>query len=385
MFKNKKTYSTFLYLGLFFLITLVILSVFVSKSAYPPFTTYSPKADGTKAIFLLLGQEGFKVSRLFTAVPEGQGLMIVVEPEVSLLEQDWRQALDWVAQGNTLLLASASPNYLYQHFEYEYKRVPGIFTTQHVSSDNPLLKDVRELYLTGGERLKKHESMTFTCEDEKGIYLAQAAKGKGSIILLTAPDLLTNKEIDNNDNLILFLNIVRLYGQEGIWFNEFVHGYTWEKTAREVFAWPLRLAAIQLALGVLLLYYFWGKRFGRPIPLPGNTDQISGEYVSSLANIYRQGRARHLTLESIFQGFRKDLSQYLGISSNLSNGELVKAFSGRPRIDTKKLADLIGRCEELMGKTSLSETDLFTIARDMEIWRANNLIPRFRKEKNHGR
>ncbi|MCL6477256.1 MAG: DUF4350 domain-containing protein [Peptococcaceae bacterium] len=383
MFKNRKT-TLFFYLGIFLIIILVVLSLFIPNTVHPPFTTFSPKANGTKAIFLLLNKEGFEAFRLFTAVPQGQGLLVMVEPEGSLTERDWEQVLDWVARGNTLLMASGNPNYLYEHLDYDLNKVSGMFKTGHVSSDHPLLKDVRELSPTGGARLKKHASMTFTYGDEQGIYLAQSVKGKGHIVLLTLPDLFTNREIAKKDNLVLFLNIVRQYGQEGVWFNELAHGYTWEKNTRDIFTWPLRLAAVQLALGVLLLYYYWGKRFGRPIPLPENTDQISGEYVSSLANIYRLGRARHLTLESIYQGFKHDLAQYLGVPRHLSSGELVKIFSGRPRIDTKKLTDLLGRCEGLMGKPAFSETDLFTIARDMEIWRENNLVSRPERRKKYG-
>jgi Domain of unknown function (DUF4350) len=383
MAKHAKTIRRLLYFGLGLLIMLVILSLYIPRTAYPPYTTHSPKSDGTKAMFLLLNKEGFRASQLLAPVPQGQGLMIIVEPETSLGEQDWQQVLAWVDRGNTLFLASGSQNDLYKHFGYEIIKAPGGFGTQHVSSESPLLKDVRELTISGGTRLKEHQSMAFAYGDEQGIYLAESVQGQGRIVFLTMPDLLTNKEIDQKDNLILLLNIVRLYGQQGVLFNEFAHGYTWEKTARQVFTWPLRLVIIQFAIGVLLLYYFWGKRFGRPLPLPEDTSQVAGDYVSSLANIYRQGRARQLTLESIYQGFKHDLAKYLGVPKNLSNEALVKIFSGRPRIDTQKLADLLRRCAGLMGKPGISETDLFTMARDMETWREQNLISGLKRSTKH--
>jgi hypothetical protein len=373
MAKNTKNTQVFLYLGLGFIIVLVLLNMFITKTTYLPYTTQSPQSDGTKAILLLLNKEGLKASTIFDATPQGQGLMILVKPTGHLQEGEWQQILTWVARGNTLLLTSDDSDDLYGKFKYELIKDCRTQGTQQVTSDNPLLKDVSGLVFTGATRLKKDQSMSFAYGDDQGIYLAETAKGKGRVIFLTLPDLFTNKEINKQDNLILFLNIVRQYGQEGVFFNEFVHGYTLEKNTREMFTWPLRLVVIQLALGVLLLFYFWGKRFGCPMPLTKNKDQVSGDYVSSMANIYRQSRQRQLILESIYQGFRQDLAQYLGVPKKLPNEELVKIFSGLPRIDTQKLKNLLGHCIELMDKSNFGETALFTIVRDMEIWEKANL------------
>jgi hypothetical protein len=380
MAKITRNTRIFIVLGLLMIMLLLVSFFYLPRTAYPPYSTYSPKPDGAKAILLLLNQEGIEASRLFDPAPSGRGLMIILEPEDNLIQQDWQQALAWVDQGNTLLIAGGNPNFLYQELGYGLIDAPGGIKTHQISSANPLLKDVRELTFPGGTRLTEHQTMTFAYGDEHGIYLAEVVQGKGRLILLTLPDLLTNREIALADNLILFLNIVTIYGQkdEVIWFNEFAHGYTWQKTTREVFTWPLRLVVMQLALGVLLLYYYWGKRFGRIIPLPENLSLVSGDYVSSLANIYRQGRARHLIMGSIYQDFKYDLAQYLGVSKHLSNQELVNFFSQRPRIDSEKLEELLGRWAELVKKPGISETDLFKIVREMEIWRINNLIPRLK-------
>ncbi len=373
MVKNKRNTRMFIYFGIILLIILVVLIFYIPQPAYLPYSTSSPEPDGTKALYLLLEQEGFGSSRLTDAVPRGQGLMVMVEPSGNLREQDWQQVLAWVNRGNTLLLASDNPEGLSKRYKYEIINVPGIPGTQQINSVNPLLRDVRELTLSGETRFKKHKAMTFTYGDEQGIFLAETVQGKGRIIFLTMPDLFTNKEINKKDNLILFLNIVRLYGQEGVWFNEFANGFAWREMKEGIFTWPLRLAAMQFVLAVLLLYYYWGKRFGRAIPLPDKIGLVSGDYVSSLANIYRMGRARQLTLDSIYLGFKRDLAQYLGVADSLSNEELVKIFSGRPRIDAEKLKDLLRRSAGLLAKPDFSEKDLFSIARDMEIWRKSNL------------
>jgi hypothetical protein len=372
MFKNLTTGRILLYSAIALFALLLLVSILAPMTAYSPGTSYSPNPDGTRAIFLLLRQEGMKASRLDTVVPDGGSLMIMTAPD-GLGDQDWQQVIDWVARGNTLLLADDSPNYLYEHLGLNPVQSSGSFQTGPVASANPLLKDVRRLAISGGARLKPTSSASFAYGDAQGAYLAEVAEGEGRIVLLTDPAIFTNREIDQADNLILFLNVVRLYGQSGIRFNEFSHGYTLEKTTRETFTWPLRLVAIQLALGILLLYYYWGKRFGRPIPLPNHPDLVTGEYVASLAGIYRQGRARRLILDSICQGFKGDLAQYLGAPRNLPSGELAPTLGQGSPIDTGKLTELLKRCEELLSKPGFSEADLFAVVRQMERWRKNNL------------
>lgn len=367
------------------IMALLILGDSMPENVYTPYTTHSAQPNGTKAIMLLLKQEGVPVAELLTAAPEKEGLMILVKPaEQSLQDQDWQQMLAWVEKGNTLLLASNNEKDLYEKFGYKVTKTNNA-KDGLISSDNPLLADVGQLALTGKTRLKKDNSMLFAYGDDDGVYLAESAKGKGRVIFLTDPEILTNQQIKQKDNLILFLNIVRLYGQKGIWFNEYSHGYTLPKASRNMFTWPFRLVTIQLALGVLLLFYYWGKRFGRPIPLPPKVGRISGNYVSSMANIYRQGQARKLILENIYEDFKKNAARYLGVSPQISNAELVKVFSGRPQLDTLKLENLLRRCTELLKNPAFSENALFTTARELEEWQQNNLNSYLKRGKQHDR
>jgi len=375
MARGVLNFRLLLYLALGIFGVIVLLGVIAPHNpAYPPYTTHSAKPDGTKALFLLLGKEGFAVSRLLASVPQTPGLMIIMEPGSDFTDQDWARVLAWVGRGNALLLASDNVHGLPKSLGYEIVPVSGgLSGSQGPGPDNPLLKDVEELTLSGGVRLKKHASMAFAAGDERGIYLAESVYGNGRVICLTSPEIFTNKEINQKDNLILLLNIVRNYGRENIWFNEAAHGFNLDRNTRQLFTWPLRLGLIQLALGILMLFYFWGKRFGRPRPLPAKLSRFAGDYVSSLAHIYRQGRARHLILESIYRGLKQDVARYLGVPPNLSDGELVKICCGQRRIDAPKLQDLLERCTELLHNPGLSEKDLFATARAVAIWQTKNL------------
>lgn len=392
----------YLGLGVGVLVILFILGLFISSKPYLPYDARSAQPDGTKALYMLLQQQGTAVSQVTTPVPQGRGLMIMLEPAGALDQQECQQVLAWVEQGNTVLVNSDDSVDVYPYLHCEF--TPGItgkmddsdsgVSNVYVNSQNPLLKDVRELTLTGHMRLKKHPDMTFSYGDEHGIYLAECRKGKGRIIFLTtSPDLFTNKAINQKDNLILFLNIVRLYGQEGTWFNDRSSAMAWKQQSAsplldrsdfwKIFSWPWRLMTIQCMLVVLCLFYSWGKRFGRAVPLAKHVEQPAGDYVICLANIYRQARARQLVLDSIYQGFRQELEKYLGISPLLSDEELVRICSSRQCVDAEQLKYLLARCSGLLTRQNLREAELLEMARAIAIWQDSNLSFKGKRSKIH--
>lgn len=391
---NKGKQKLFLYIGLGLLALIVLLGILVPKTVFPSYTAHSPKADGAKAFFLLLREAGFKVDYLTEAAPakRTKDLMFMTEPE-ELTKQDSRDILKWVAKGNTLLLLCDEPNPITKSLKLKWseKDIPSDIVK--VNSEDQLLKEVKRLELNAGKRLtnpaKSSQADTsqparadsFYYGDKYGSFLARINRGQGIVIVVTDPGIITNGAIDRADNLIVLLNVVRNSNPSKIWFNELVHGYTWQTTARDVFGWPVRMVVIQLALGVLALFVYWGKRFGRPLPMPGDAGEIGGDYVSSLANIYHQGKARRLTLESLYHGFRRELTQYLGVSLRLSNNELVRIISGRPGKDHQTLEKLLSNCEKFLSVQSPTEVELFSIAKDLELWRLHNLAGRHERSK----
>ncbi|EEG77966.1 DUF4350 domain-containing protein [Dethiobacter alkaliphilus] len=374
-----------------FVVALLVISLLIFRTAgpYQPYSSYSPMADGTKAIYLLLEEVGISSAQLLDAVPSDPGLMILIEPGDTLLVNHWHDLAEWVSQGNTIFIAAQHASPLYEQLELDTELVFHEPETHRISTEQDikhhLLQDVETLTLNWGTRLVQHDKMGFAYGDQRGIFLAEKTLGEGQIIILTQSYLLTNRFISQADNLILFLNVVRNYGQEGVWFNELAHGFSWTDEPTTAFIWPLRFAAAQLALGIALLFFFWGKRFGRPIPLTADHLPEAGEYITSLANIYRQGKAQKLALESFHQAFLDNLAKYLGAGANIPAHKLVQIFSKRPWVNVAELEELLTQCETLKAKTDITEQELFTLARNIDMWQENNLLRRPERRNMNGR
>ncbi len=374
--------KVWIYLGLGLLGFLLFLSILAPNNVYPGYTSYSPRKDGVKAFYLLLEKLDFRVERLTEAAPDGKGLMIMAEPD-GIAAGEIREMLKWVEKGNALLLLTRQPNELIKELGVNWRDQRGKTGKVKTDSGHPFFGDVKELVLDSNERLRAHPRLDFSYGDRTGEFLAVVERKRGRVVILTDPDLITNKNIDQGDNLILLLNILRAHGDGTIWFNELVHGYSTATSVREEMSWPLRLVVVQLALGLLLLFQYWGKRFGRPVPLLREKEQVTGEYVSSLANIYRQGRARQITLQNLYQGFRRELTRYLGVPAQMPNKALVKVFAQRPGMDVRGLESLLERSEAALLRSDIQEMELFTLAREFELWRRENLSRNLERRKDN--
>jgi len=81
---------------------------------YPPYSTYSPRPEGAKALYELLKQEGFSVERygdLEYDYPEDSCVIALAEPELSFSSMFYGQldanaVWDWLDQGGRLIYAS---------------------------------------------------------------------------------------------------------------------------------------------------------------------------------------------------------------------------------------------------------------------------------------
>lgn len=357
---------------------IVVLSWILPSSTYPPYSTYSTAANGHKALYMLLEKLEFEVNRIHKLIPtEGQGTMILFGSH-NMTKGEATKLRQWVKRGNQLVLVTDQANPLTEEFNIDWDQ--GVLSgKQTVRSTHPLLKDVFQVELSQAGVLERKAGLG---EKDKSIvdlgsadeFLWIIQEGGGQVVVVTDTRVFTNRQLAKADNLILLLNILRNQPSKQIWFNELVNGMSKTEMARKSMAGPLGLVLVQLAIAVLVLFYYLGKRFGRPVPIPAAQQGIMGDLVSSMATLFRQGKARRLILENIWQGFRNDMTKFLGVPVSTENHILVKLFSQRISAEnTTKLKELVEVCEGQVLNPTLSESEMFTLVRELELWRRKNM------------
>lgn len=104
MFGKKRSWI----FGILFFLLLIVVSVFSTSNTpeeYPPYLVESPSPTGLKALYTYLEQNGHDVTQE-EALPTmtKETLRVLVNPPVFTDQQTENHYLDYVRQGNTIVL-----------------------------------------------------------------------------------------------------------------------------------------------------------------------------------------------------------------------------------------------------------------------------------------
>lgn len=186
--------------------------------------------------------------------------------------------------------------------------------------------------------------------DDNGALLVDYTYGRGRIIVLSDPYLVTNRGIRANDNLQLALNAVTT--RDGlIAFDEYHQGRGTTGNAFALYFSGTPVLAIAAQVGLLVLLILWtnARRFARPLPLPQIDRRSSLEFVASMAELQERSRAFDLAIENVYTRTRRVLARYAGVNYNSSRAEIAERIAARSKVEAHQLETLMRQCEEVIN------------------------------------
>ena len=321
-----------------------------SQTTSVEYTSYSAEERGTKALYLLLEELGYKPERLRTSYGLGMrsaGLAIVVVPEKPIDETYTEQLLEWVRQGNTLLFVPGRSRppllvslrlRLRQGLPRERKSIAP-FQATHLTAG------VGELSIQSGSRIRtaRQDVVVRHFRDKAGVVALSLLEGEGTVIVLSDPYLVTNAGLSKGDNLNLLVNVLLTYAAntKTVYFDEYHHGFERRPTVLHLLkGTSLGWALVQVAVAVILLMYSRARRFGRPKPVFREAHRSSVEYVASLAGIYETAQAADIALSNLYEQLLRPMRRPAG-----------------------NIRELMDECERKMKDEKLSQKDLLRLSR----------------------
>ena len=199
-----------------------------------------------------------------------------------------------------------------------------------------------------------------------GALLIDYPHGRGRVIVLCDPYIVSNGGIKLADNLQLALNaLTRSNGL--IAFDEYHHGHSVSENALAVYfaGTPVLAIFAQFAFIVLAMVWTRGRRFGRPLPLPQVDRRSSLEFVASMAELQQRARALDLAIENIYTRTRRVLTRYAGVDYHSSRTEIAERVASRSSLSRQQLETLMRRCEETINGEPFSERQAIELVRHL--------------------
>ncbi|HLO04705.1 MAG TPA: DUF4350 domain-containing protein, partial [Symbiobacteriaceae bacterium] len=270
-------------------------------------------------------------------------------------EEDWQSLMDWVATGHTLLVGgeSAAGPLITQDGS----------TSAHPSAAHPALAGVSAVQTNGASFNLRQPALILLTNGRGRPVLVSEQHGEGQIIWSADYLWLTDKFIAQSNNLELALGLLRPAPGRTVAFDEYHHGYSAIEHWWQILRGPLQLFVLQLGAALLLFFWAAGRRFGRPRPEPRLPARAAVEYVGAMSNLYRRSRAKELVRRALYGALMRSLGGLLGGVRGLSHAQIAERTSARTPLASDLIERTLNGLASAPAATTLSESDLLTLAR----------------------
>jgi len=220
----------------------------------------------------------------------------------------------------------------------------------------------------------------------EGSLLVDYAYGRGRVVVLSDPYIVSNAGIRLADNLFLAVNVVAGVGGR-VAFDEYHQGYgAGRNELLSYFAGtPILWMFGQGAALALAFAWTRGRRFARPLPAPKADRRSKLEFVASMAELQLRARAYDLAVENVYGRTRRALARYAGAGAEADAAGLAARVAARSGRDPAPLESLLRECEEAIAGERLSARRAVALVRALRaLERDLGLLARSRETRRAG-
>lgn len=359
----------------------------------PAYSVYSTERDGLRECGRLLHKLGWEPVAVTRPVQghRQRGLLILVEPLITsgpmgeaadLPENEVQGLLNWVERGNTLLLCGRTMTDLHRALDISIRNDTEVSreTTQRVgpAEAGGYTEDIDALMIEGRDTLRAPSGLPLWWLDNGQVGAVLLKRGKGRVLVVADPSLLTRRGLARADNAMFLYNVATLHARDGrVYFDEYHHGLR----SSSDFLGYLRHHDQQWAILPVLfvvLVAIWGVavRLGPAVPTPHTSQTDAVDYASGLARIYQRSGARRLLARTLVRDFLTVLTRHLHLRRNALPAEVLAAWRQRNSVEsTQRLQGLLRGIAELRTG-NVSDRGLLMWARAFDQFRAEVLLAR---------
>ncbi len=321
-------------------------------------SSYSVQRHGAKAAYLLLQQSGYRVER-WKQSPEqlpadASGLTLVLAgPETYAHAEEKSGIIRFLLRGGRVLIAGVRPDSFIPQASSEdgdlrvgFAECKPVAPTR-LTRGGPISQDGDLVWDSGKDAAVVH----FQDKDDKPVVVSYAL-GQGRVIWWASALPLTNAGIRDRGNLDLLLNSVG--DSRRILWDEFYHEEHEMPSARH--SNPAQMWALAQVgfLGLLVILTF-SRRSGPVVPLVRESRLSPLEFVETLGSVFHRAHGTQVAVEIAFSRFQQVAARRLGIRGTASANDIVVAMAQRGLKLPPDVAALVGRSDEAVGDTELSE------------------------------
>ncbi|HYV39560.1 MAG TPA: DUF4350 domain-containing protein [Gemmataceae bacterium] len=350
-----------------------------SGAGLPDYVVYSDGLDGYAQAAELLRKLGWQPVAVTRPIQQThhRGLLILAMPgealpalgvSPALSQADVEGMLDWVSQGNTLLVCGWRNTLLHNKLGVLITDDPGSGDAIYKAKPGAVGEYTARIGTIALERpatVSGSKAVPLWSLGNKPAAVA-VRHGKGRVLIVPDPSILTHRGLLREDNAVFLYNVAALDAEDGrVYFDEYHHGIRsgggfWSYMRYHGQHWLL----LQMLLVGGVAWWAVGRRLGPAVAMPVTQRADGVDYASSVARIYEKADARPLAAKILARHFLDTLTQHLRLRRSADSGEILataRQLSGKMTA-TAELTSLLGAAQDMILGRSLPPDQLLTMS-----------------------
>ena len=185
--------------------------------------------------------------------------------------------------------------------------------------------------------------------------------GKGKIIAANIKYITNGTLLRKKDNAYNILKKISEKEYNSLDFNEtYLYMKTEQKNLWASLSLEIKFIFFQAIVALIGLFYYLGKRFGKPIPLYEEVERVENEYLYSASALYRHAGCWDLIAENYYKSFLKQMNrthenwleywEEQGLPMHNKAKSVYNFMNNqKPKIRAKEYAQIVNILEQLKG------------------------------------
>lgn len=317
-----------------FIIILILFPIFLwltltftndNENAFKPYSIFNNGEKGVSVIYKSLSELGYTSSLILTEV-DSQDIgtaQIVIETERPYkLDLNSGNIKNWISDGGTLI-------YLVPYWD--------------------------SLVVNYGSEIDSYAS--------KELEEAKAYSYNKGLLIMGDPIILINKTLTNNtDGAYWLVGQLDNMGVDNISFNEYYHYFEGHKPSlwRDIPA-GIKFAIYQAILVLIIVIYYYGKRFGKVVPLYEEIERTENEYIYSAASLFKKGELREDVILNLYDNFLSSFEDSTGHKNTNNEISWVNLWEKEKLPDVNKAKKLYNFVEAIKTGKKISSKEMLEI------------------------
>ena len=330
-----------------------LLLVQGSPDDHPPLDPRSDEPDGTSALVRFLEELGTDVE-LSVGLPDaGDDVALVLSDRLD--EDQTTEVLAWVRSGGTLVVTDPASSLTPEVFpvppDDEDAVGRGICTIDALDGVEEIDGGLAERYDTTGAHSTCLGSRDFA-------FVTVREEGRGDVVAVGGPDLMTNERLDEADNAVLAAGLLARGPGSTVRFVEApLPAGGGDKSLGDLISDGVRRFGVQLGVAFLLYAAWRAVRLGRPVRESQPVEIAGSELVGAAGRLLERGRSAGPSAEVLRGRLRRAVAARFGVPTSAPSRTLAEVVVERSGADPEVIHLAIGE------EPVTSDDELVAVAR----------------------